>query len=221
MYATRNGAFRAVDTKEILHFAQHTFKGAGFIARGRLDGVAMHRITDPDHIGTLFLNRLNQTWQVIPHIARTKARNQRQPPGLVFGVQFGHQHLKILSRHAGPAFHANRVQHPTGKFHMGPIGLASTITDPDHMPGSRQPFPRCAVKPRQRLFVFQQQAFVAGVEIHRLQRMGRTACHTGCAHEIKRVGDPVCQITVAFGIFRFREAQRPCMYLVHIRVAPR
>ncbi len=59
------GALRRVDGEERLHLRQDPVERAGLVARGRGDGVAMHRIARPDHHVTFALYGADQLRQMI------------------------------------------------------------------------------------------------------------------------------------------------------------
>ena len=166
MHAARHGIFRPVDGEEFLHLAQYAFKRPGFIPRGRLDGVAMHRITGPNHIRTFLLDRFDQTRQVIADSASAKACDERQTPRFIVRVQFFHQNLKVFRCRCRATFQANWVLHTATELDMGAIGLAGPIANPHHMSRSRHIGPACAVQATQGLFILQQQRLMGGIKIN-------------------------------------------------------
>ena len=180
MHATGHGTFGIMNCEELSYFAQHAVEGAGFITTRGFDGIAVHGVTSPKDICPLLLNCLDQPRQMIPDFSGTKSRNQRQTPGFVLGVQLGHQNFEVFSGRGRSTFQSNRVLHSATKFDMGSIRLPGAVADPDHMTRPCQPFARGRIKPRQRLFVFQQKAFVTGVKINRLQ--------AGCPLTVKPCG---------------------------------
>ena len=118
MHAAGDGTLGVVDGKELLHLPQHAVEGPGLVARGRLDRVAVHRVADPEHVGALFLHRLDQARQMLANLACAEARDQRQLAGLVLGVELFHQHLEVLGGGGGTAFQTDRVQDAAGELHM-------------------------------------------------------------------------------------------------------
>ena len=60
-----------------------------------------------------------------------------------------------------------------------------------------------------------------GVEVDRLERVGRALRDARGAHEVKRVRDALGHRAVALGLLAVGEAQRPGMDLVHVGVAAR
>ena len=218
MHAARHGALGRMHTEELVNLAQNALEGAGFVARGGFDRIAVHRITGPDHIGALLRDRFDKARQMIAHGTGTKARDQRQTARFVLRVQLGHQLFQIIGLHGGAAFQPDRVLHTSGEFHMCAIGLARAVPDPEHMARARQPFAGFGLLAAQRLFVFQQQGFVAGVELNRLQRMRCVRVHARRRHEIKRVGDARGQVAVFLSLFAIGKAQCPAMHLVDIRI---
>jgi hypothetical protein len=90
------------------------------------------------------LDRADQARQVLAHLARAEARDQRQAPGFVFGIELGHQDLEVVLGHRGAAFQADRVLHAAGELHMRAVGLRVRspiqIMWPEpasHLPGGR------------------------------------------------------------------------------------
>ena len=104
---------------------------------------------------------------------------------------------------------------------MRAVGLARAVADPQEMPRPGQPLARGAVEPGQRLFVFQQQRLVAGVEIHRGQFVVVVAVQPGGVHEIQRVADARGQVAVFPRLLAVGEAQRPLVDAVHVGKAAR
>ena len=103
---------------------------------------------------------------MLAHAAGAEARDQGQAAGFVLGVQLRHQDLQIVRSRGRPAFQADGVLNPAGEFYVRPIGLAGAVANPDHMPRPRNPLTRGGIETAKRFFIFQQQGFVAGVEIH-------------------------------------------------------
>ena len=142
----------------------------------------------------------DQPRQVVAHLARAEARDQRQPARLVLGVQLGHQDLQVLGRGRRPAFQADGVLHAAAEFDMRAVGLPRAVADPDHVARARDRQAGGRVDPRQRLFVFQQQRLVAGVEIDLGQRVRRVRVDPGRVHEVQRVADAVRHVAVLLGL---------------------
>ena len=216
MHAARHGAFRAVDGEEFLHLAQHAVERPGLVAAVGLDGVAVHRIAGPDHIGPFAAHRFNEPRQMVAHRSGPEARDQRQPPGLVFRVQLLHQHLEVLRRRGRPAFQAHRVLHAAREFHMRAVGLAGAVADPDHVARARDRKAGGGIDPAERFLVFQEQRFMAGVEIDRGDGVRGIGIHARGGHEVQRVRDPVGHVAVAVGLVILGKAEGPGMYPVDI-----
>ena len=131
----------------------------------------MHRVARPDNLAPLTLYRADEARQVVFNLACAETGNQRQPSGLVFGVECVDQAQKLVGLKARAAFQPDRVHDATAKFNMRAIGLAGAVANPDHMAGACNRLARKRIDPAQRLFIFQQQRLVAGVEIHLGQRL--------------------------------------------------
>ena len=176
----------------------------------------MHRVARPQHIGPFSLHGLDQARQIVTHFARAKPRDQRQTARFVLRVQFGHQHFQIFGRRGRPAFQTDGVQYATGKFHMRAVRLAGAVADPDHMARPCHRLTRDRINPAQSLFIFQQQRFVAGIEINRRQRRCCFRIDASRIHEIQSVRDAVGQRAVTFGLVMLCKAQSPSVNAVNI-----
>src|SRR5260370_830950 len=109
MDAAGMGAFRRVNREERLHFRQDAVERAGLVARGRGDGVAMHRIARPDHRTTFALHGPDQLRQVISDLVSPEAVDQRQPSGLVVRIEHIDQPQQFFALERGTALQSNRV----------------------------------------------------------------------------------------------------------------
>mmetsp|Transcript_27758 Transcript_27758/g.51683 ORF Transcript_27758/g.51683 Transcript_27758/m.51683 type:complete len:447 (+) Transcript_27758:1034-2374(+) len=219
MHTARHRAFGLMHAKEFADLAQNGIERPRFVARRRLDRVAMHRIADPDHIGPLFAHRVDQARQVFADRACAKARDQGQAARLILGVQLGHQQFEVLTRHGGAAFQANGVLNTAGELHMGTIRLTGPVADPDHVTRAGQPFARSRIQSRQRLFIFQQQRLVAGVEFNRRKLVRCVGVNAGGCHEIDGVLNARGNLAVFFRPVAFGKPKRPRMDHVHVGIA--
>ena len=153
---------------------------------------------------------------MVAHLARTKACNQGQTARLIFGVQLGHQHLEVVRRSGRPALQSDWVQHTPAKLDMCAVGLAGAVADPDHVARPGHVLAGQAVDPAQRFFVFQQESFVARVEIHPAQHFGIVRGDASGIHEIQGIRDAVGNLAVAFGLVMLGKAKRPGMNAVDV-----
>ena len=102
---------------------------------------------------------------------------------------------------------------------MCAVWLTGAVANPQHVARACKPVARSGIKTGQRLFVFQQKAFVAGVEVHGMQRMFVFAVDPRRFHKIQRVRDAVRHSAVLPGLFRGSKAKRPRVNLMHIGIA--
>ena len=219
MDAARMRALGAMHLEEGLHFLEDAVEWSRLIA-GRLDRVAMHRIGRPHHVSAFLLHRSYQLRQMLGDLVGAEARDQRQPAGLVLGIEQVDQLKQAVRRQRRTAFQAERVLDAAAIFDMRVIGLAGAITDPDHMAGGRVPIAGGRVDARQRLLVAQQQRLVAGVEIGLAQREVRLGGNAHRAHEIHRLGDAVGERLVFLALRAVGdEAQHPAMHVLQAGVA--
>ncbi|MPL73688.1 hypothetical protein SDC9_19494 [bioreactor metagenome] len=219
MHAARDRALGLVHAEELAHLAQHGIEGPGLEARRRLDRVAMHRVARPQHVRTFGLHRADQPRQMLADLAGAKARDQCQPSGFVLRVQLRHQHLQIVGRGRGTAFQPDRVLHAAAELDMRAVGLTGAVADPDHVARARQRNARGAVDTAQRLFVFQQQRLVRGVEIDLRELMRGVRGHPGRGHEVHRIADALGHLAIARGLVLVGEAGDPALHPVDVGIA--
>src|SRR6476620_6566179 len=165
MHAAGMGAFGLVDREKRLHFRQYPVERAGLVARGRGDGVAVHRIARPDHDAPFPLNRADQRRQMIADLVGAKTVDQRQPSRLVVGIEDVDQLQEFVGLERRAAFQANRVLDAAEIFDMAVVELAGAVADPDHVARGRVPVAGGGIDAGEGLIVTQQQRLVAGVEV--------------------------------------------------------
>ena len=76
-----------MDGEEALDLLEDAHDRPRLIAGGAFFGVSVHRVADPDHLPALGLDGADQRRQQGFHLIRAHARNDRQPAGLVPGVE--------------------------------------------------------------------------------------------------------------------------------------
>src|SRR6202158_1217408 len=165
MDAAGVAALRRVDGEERFHLRQDAVERTGLVARGRGDGVAMHRIARPDHHLTFALHGADQLRQVIADLVRTEAVDQRQASGLVVRIEHIDQPQQFVRLERGTAFQSDRILDAAEILDMAVIELAGAVADPDHVSRCRVPVAGGGIDPREGLLVAEQQRFVAGVDI--------------------------------------------------------
>ena len=133
MHAAGVSGFRLMHREEALDLLHNALIGPGLVARAGLDGVAVHRITAPEHVAALLLHRADQRRQVIKHLVGAEAADQREAPGFVLRVELIDQLDQSIGRQRGAAFQADGILHAAEIFHMRMIRLARAVADPQHM----------------------------------------------------------------------------------------
>ena len=219
MNPARHGPLGLVDLEELAHLAQHAVERPGLVARRGLDRVAVHRIARPHDGRPLVLDRANQPRQVIADAAGAEPRDQRQATGLVRGIEPLDQPLQIVGGDRRPAFQPHGVLHPAAELDMRAVHLTGAVADPQHVAGPRDRQAGGRIDPRQRLFVFQQQRLVAGVELHLPKLLRGLGGDAGGLHERHRVADPLGDVAVARGLGSVGEVRDPALNAVNVGIA--
>ena len=187
-----------MNAKEFANLAQHAVEWTGFIARRRLDGIAVHWITGPCHVCALFLNSADQAWQVVTNGASAETCDQGQTTRFVGRVQRVDQRFEVTRCHRRTTLETDRVLDAFAEFDMRAVWLTCAVTDPDHVTRASNRFASSRIDPAQRFFVFQQQRFVAGEEINGFKRVRRFAADSCRFHKVERISDAVGHRTVFF-----------------------
>ena len=100
------------------------------------------------------------------------------------------------------------------------IGLAGTVADPDHVAGGGVPVAGGGIDAGHRLFVAEQQRFVAGEEIGLAQARLVLGVDADGLHEIHGLGDAVGKLAVALGLRAvLDEAEHPLVHVFQIGIA--
>ena len=77
------GAESSVHVEEALYLVDDVVEAAGLVARGRLEGVAVHRVADPGDLDARGGDLLDQGGQPVADLAGTEAGDEGEPAGLV------------------------------------------------------------------------------------------------------------------------------------------
>ncbi len=158
--------------------------------------------------------------QLLGDLVGAEARDQGQPAGNILRIERRDQAQQIVRLQAGAAFQADRILDAAHEFDMGAVELAGAVADPQHVRAGVVPVAAGGIDARHRLFVGQQQRFVAGVEIGAAQLGHGVRGDAACRHEIERFGDTLCETFILFAGRRVRdEAQHPTMDIVQIGIA--
>ena len=147
---------------------------------------------------------------MIADLVGAEAVDQRQPSGLVVGIEDVDQLQQFVRLQRRAAFQADRVLDAAEIFDMAVVELAGAVADPDHVARGRVPVAGGGIDPREGLLVAEQQRLVAGVEIGGAQFGMAFEIEAAGAHEIQRVRDAVGQFLVAARLRRIlQEAEHP------------
>ncbi|GJE07014.1 hypothetical protein AOPFMNJM_2338 [Methylobacterium jeotgali] len=221
MDAAGHRALRAVDFEEGLDLRHHPLEGPRLVAAGG-DGVAVHRVADPDRLPPLALDGPDQVRQVLGRLVGAEPADQRQATGLVLRVEEVDEADQPLRRGRGPAFQADRVANAASVLDMGVVRLPGAVADPEHVAGGGIPVAGRRIDAGQRLLVAEQQRLVARVEIRRAHLLVRLRIDADGAHEVERVRHPARHVGVARGLRRvLHEAEHPALRVVEVGVAAR
>ena len=215
------GALGAVHRKEARHFGQDAVERAGLeAAAGRLDGVAVHRITAPHHVPPLAGDGADQARQMLFHLVMAKAGDEGEAAGHVAGVERVDQADEIVGLQAWAAFEAKRIADAAQELDMGRAGKAGAVPDPQHVGRRVIPVTGQAVLPGHGLLIAEQQRLVAGEEAGALQLRHGIGGQANGFHEIQRLADTVSQLGILIGPGAARgEIQVPLVDLVEIGIA--
>ena len=217
MHSAGMRALCRMDGEERLHFRQHPVERTGLVARGRGDGVAVHGIAGPDHDAPFPLHGADQRREMVADLVGAEAVDQRQPSGLIVGIEDVDQLQQLVRLQRGAAFQADRVLDAAEIFDMAVVELAGAVADPDHVARGRVPVAGGGIDPCEGLLVTQKQRFVAGVEIGSAQFGMAFEIEPTGAHEIQRVRDAIGQFLVPArlrGILE--ETEHPLMHAAEI-----
>src|SRR6476659_1265815 len=217
MDAAGVAALRRVDGEERLHLRQDLVERTGLVARGRGDGVAVHRIARPDHHAAFALDGADQLRQMIADLFRAEAVDQGQSTGLVVRIEHLDQPQQFVTLERGTAFQADRILDAAEIFDMAVIELAGAVADPDHMARCRVPVAGRRIDAGKGLLVAEQQRLMAGVEIGRPQLGMAFQIEPAGAHEVQRLRDAVRQFLVTAGLRGIlQETEHPLMHAAKI-----
>src|SRR3984893_8561807 len=217
MDAAGVGALRRVDGKERLHLRQDAVERAGLVARGRGDGVAMHRIARPDHHAAFALHGADQLRQGIADPVSPEAVDQGEAAGLVVRIEHIDQPQQFVALERGAAFQSDRVLDAAEIFDMAVIELAGAVADPDHMARCGVPVAGRGIHPGEGLLVAGQPRLVAGVDIGGAQLGVASQIEPAGAHEVQRVRDAVGQFLVTARLLRIlQETKHPLVHAAEI-----
>src|SRR6478672_6444342 len=129
MHAAGMGALGGMDGEERLHFREHAVERPGLVARGRGDGVAVHRVAGPDDDAPFPLHGADQRRQMVADLIRAEAVDQRQPAGLIVGIEDVDQLQEFVRLQRWAAFQADRVLDAAEIFDMAMVELAGAVAD--------------------------------------------------------------------------------------------
>ena len=220
MDAAGEGAFGAVDGEEAADFVEDAVEGASLVAVGGLDDVAVHRIAAPDDRMPLALHCADEGGEggldpVVP-----VAGDERHPAGRARGVERIEQAQQRVGIEAGAALHPDRVADAAQELDMRAAFEPGAVADPEHVRAGIVPLAGQAVLPRERLFIGEQQRFVAGVEIGGVELGHAIGIDAAGGHELERFADAIGDVGEARGPRALaHEIERPFVDLMQIGVA--
>ena len=220
MDAARPGAFRGMRLEEAAHLAENGVEPAGLAAMGGRDGVAMHRVGQPDDRCARLPHGAQQARQLALELVHAHPADEREPPRLVLGVQPVDEAQQVLGLGRRADLQPDRVADAAHELDMRAVQLAGAVADPEEMRRTGIGVAGRGIDARQRLLIGQQQRLVAGVEIRLADLRRGFGGHAAGAHEVQRLVDPRRQILVAGGQrAALDEAEVPAMDAVQIGIA--
>src|SRR5699024_6704325 len=167
----RDGPQRLVHLEEADDLVEDVLEAARLVAAGGGDGVAVHRIGHPGHLGPGVAHPFDQCGQAIPDVPGAHAGDERQPAGFAVRVEAVDQPQRVVDRGGGPELDPDRIAQTRHEVDVRAVELPRALPDPQEVPGAAVDLPGARVDAGERLLVVQQQGLVGGVELHDLQRI--------------------------------------------------
>ena len=158
--------------EEALDLVDDVVEAAGLVARGRLEGVAVHRVADPRDVDALGGDLLHEGGQPVADLAGAEAGDEGEPARRVVGVEPRGVGERVVGRRRRAELDADRVLDLRQQLDVGAVELAGALTDPDEVRGHVVGLVGARVDAGQRLLVLQQQRLVAGVEVDAVELVG-------------------------------------------------
>ncbi len=153
--------------EKTLHFIDNAIEVTGLEPRGRLVGVAVHRVALPDHLMPGGLDLLHDRWQQIADLVVAHPAHQRQPARLIVRVGA----LDVLHGqfrgHVGAQLDPDRISNHLGKRDVRAIDLSGPLADPHGVCGQVKQlwFTVFTVgQPQHGALVVEHQSFMAGID---------------------------------------------------------
>src|SRR5699024_9482592 len=173
-----------VHREEYDDLVEDVLEAARLVAVGGGDGVAVHRIGHPGHLGPGGAHPFDQCGQAIPDVPGAHAGDERQPAGFAVRVEAVDQPQRVVGRGGGPELHPDRIAQTRHEDEGRAWELPRVLPHPQEVPGAAADLPGARVDAGERLLVVQQQGRVEGVELHDLQRIEVRAERVHEAHAL-------------------------------------
>lgn len=173
---------RQAERRHLLGDAAHQ---AGLVAAGRDDGVAVHRVAQPDHRVPGRAHRLHQRRQALADLLRAHPRDQRQAPRLAARIEALAERQQLVAADLRADLAGHRVEHLGQQRHMGTVDLAGALADPRPV-GRTEVDPALLVLAQHRQLVVEQQHLVAGPDRRGIRLLPGRGVPAQVAHDVAR-----------------------------------
>ena len=125
------------------------------------------------------------------------ARDERELARQAIGVERLAQAEHLVGGRARAELDADRIADAAQELDVGMVELAGALTDPQHVRRAVVPLAAERIDARERLFVAEQQRFVAGVEVDRVEIGMAVGRHAAGLHELQCAIDAEGHLVVA------------------------
>ncbi|CAD5925139.1 protein of unknown function [Streptomyces sp. KY70] len=181
-------AVRAHGVLEVLDLPHHRRHHAGLETVGAGDGVAVHRVRQPEHRVAGLVDRTDQGGQPLGHVVGAHPRDECEPAGVPPGVETVAQGEQRLRRHGRPDLDRDGVGDGGEQRDVGAVQLPGALADPRPV-GRGQQQGAVGFAAQQRQFVVEQQCLMAGPDGDVEHRAARGAAPAEVVHDV--AGGPV------------------------------
>ena len=169
VYSARVGAERPVDLEEPVHLGQDVAEPPRLVAARRLEGVAVHRVTDPGDRRPGSADRLDQGRQEVTDPRGSHPGDEGEPPGQAVRVERLGEREDLRGRGGGAQLDPDGVVDAAGEFDVRVTKGPGPLTDPQEVRRGVIPQPGVEIRSGQRVLIVQEQRLVAGVQLYGAQ----------------------------------------------------
>ena len=163
------GAQSLVHLEEATNLVEHVVEAAGLVAGGHGDGVAVHRVGDPDDLRAFSLHALNDCGQLLADVLCAHAGDEGQAAGFAVRVELIDQCECVLCGGGRAQLHADGVADLGEEVHVGVIDAAGALANPQEVCGGVVGQLGARVDAGEGTLVVHYQGFVADVHVGGLE----------------------------------------------------